>query len=378
MEKLNIIWIVVDNMRYDSFSGRYDANATTPNIDNLCRNGKLFKNTYTSGGRDMWLKEVLGATRNRYKSNPQLLSKFKHAKYNTMWVGKGISTKVAEKFNCYVCKEDSALEVCELFGNKLEKIAQNPFFAVIALDALCSRANLSDKSYALKHNVPSSEVYEVETQKSLACYYANLKDIDLTIGLIREKLKAYDVDKKTIIMLISSGGNMLGSHGYFTDDSFYNECIHIPFVVATLGGGARIKVGESDSLITNKDIFKATLAMSKISKRTIFKGIIASEVDKFSMLKLLQSRKKHLVLSSAKSDISPNKEWRALVSNKGIKYICHPNFDAYLFNLNSDKDEMTNISFDVSEILLKAKMHNKLKIYLKTHRDKFKLPKKYL
>ncbi len=379
MDKLNILWIVVDKLRFDSFSGRYDINAITPNIDNLCRNGMSFSNAYTSGGYSAWINSAIDVKRSLNKCKSPFINKFKNAGYHTSWVGKPISSAIEGLFSSVKIEANSPRNTCDVFCKHLVELKGRPFFSVIAFDALSIKAECKEELLKYRYNVPCSEIYYTKTQQYLADYYASIREIDCSIGLIREQLKTLDMDKNTVIMLMSSGGSMLGSHGSFDDESFYNESVHVPFVIARLGGGERMRIRESEVLVSTKDITQATLALSGIKNIKFSRKNLAKLTMKRKISLIPYAENKSILLKgSASNEGESKKAWCVLVTKDGWKYVCYTDVDAYMFNNKMDAHEMTNMAFDFSKAKVKFKLHTTLKMKLKSQKDNFRLPKYYL
>ncbi|WP_246072540.1 sulfatase family protein [Catenovulum sediminis] len=100
-------------------------------------------------------------------------------------------------------------------------------------------------------NLPEKEFTHQAYQKFLKAYLRCVKGVDDNIGRLIQTLKEIGEYENTIIIYTSDQGMMLGEHDYQDKRWFYEESIHMPFIVHD----PRIKNGpkSSDLLINNTD-----------------------------------------------------------------------------------------------------------------------------
>ena len=73
-----------------------------------------------------------------------------------------------------------------------------------------------------------------------ANYYAFVKEIDVWLGQILDKVDALGLADNTLIIFTSDHGEMLGAHGMREKNVFYEESVHVPLMIRFPG---RIKRG---------------------------------------------------------------------------------------------------------------------------------------
>jgi arylsulfatase len=68
-------------------------------------------------------------------------------------------------------------------------------------------------------------------------YFANVTVIDVEIGRIVGALRRRELDGSTWIIYSSDHGEMLGSHGLFSNMVFYEPAVKVPLIIRPPGGG---------------------------------------------------------------------------------------------------------------------------------------------
>jgi len=73
-------------------------------------------------------------------------------------------------------------------------------------------------------------------QEAMACYYANVTEVDAMWGLVLEKLATLGLEKDTLVVVTSDHGELMGAHGlYCKNISAFEEIYNIPLVMAGPG-----------------------------------------------------------------------------------------------------------------------------------------------
>jgi len=91
----------------------------------------------------------------------------------------------------------------------------------------------------------------------IANYYAFVKEIDIWVGRILDKLDELGLVDNTLVIFTSDHGEMLGAHGMREKNIFYEESVHVPLLMRF---PRRIKPGTTvDAPVSQIDIFATTL-----------------------------------------------------------------------------------------------------------------------
>jgi arylsulfatase A-like enzyme len=65
----------------------------------------------------------------------------------------------------------------------------------------------------------------------VANYYAFVTEIDYWVGKILDKLDELKLSQNTLVVFVSDHGEMLGAHGMRGKFNFYEESVHVPFLI---------------------------------------------------------------------------------------------------------------------------------------------------
>jgi len=81
-----------------------------------------------------------------------------------------------------------------------------------------------------------AQMSDRQRKEAMACYYAQITDLDSQFGRILRRLEDAGVLDETIVVLCSDHGELLGAHGlYCKNIGAFEEAYEIPFVVAGPG-----------------------------------------------------------------------------------------------------------------------------------------------
>lgn len=269
----NIVWIVGEDMGPEL--GCYgDAQAITPNMDRLAREGTQFTHCFTqapvcapsrSGLITGQYPTTIGTHHMRSKlvSPPEMFtSRLQKAGYFVMWPGK-------TDFNFDVPKGafDSTVD-----WTKTRKLPKQPFFAYINLgDSHESSIRMKDKYARFTENLTASEKHAPakmsvppyhpdapEVRRDLANYYDLVTAVDKKVGDILELLETQGVASNTVVVLFGDHGRGLPRSKRWV----YDSGIHVPLIVRWPGN---LKPGTvSDDLVSFIDFAPTMLAVAGI------------------------------------------------------------------------------------------------------------------
>ncbi len=172
----------------------------------------------------------------------------------------------------------------------------------------------------------------------IATYYGLVKEIDDWVGKILDKLDQHGLTDKTLVIFVSDHGEMLGSHGMSAKNIFYEESVHVPFLMRLPGvitAGARVK-----DPVSTRDIFPTILdylgqaPVEGINAESLRGVIEGRETRDFAVAEWRETR-------TVPTYMIRSGDWKLLIS----KLPDAPSIDA-LYNLADDPYEMHNLLFE--------------------------------
>lgn len=184
-------------------------------------------------------------------------------------------------------------------------------------------------------------------------YDTNLAYIDGIVGQIIVKVLSLGLERKTIMVVMSSHGEEFSEHGRFSHEGgSYNELILTPLVIVTPNVGSRIV----DSVTQNIDIAPTILTLVGEKSLTQFQGqsllsLIYGEDDKTERYAVSEFDEPGVGASIQ------NTEWKLILSSIGMV-----TESVDLYNLHRDPTEQTNVASE--EQTITDKLTRKLKIIL--------------
>jgi arylsulfatase A-like enzyme len=189
----------------------------------------------------------------------------------------------------------------------------------------------------------------------IATYYGLVKEIDDWVGKILDRLDHHGLAGNTLVVFTSDHGEMLGAHGMSSKNIFYEESVHVPFLMRLPG---RIAAGSRvESPVSTRDIFPTALdylgqppveGLDSQSLRGVIEG---RETRDFVVSEWRETRSvpTYMIRSGA---------WKLLVS----RIPDAGSLDA-LYNLEDDPFEMKNLLFEgmpESHARIATELKNKL------------------
>lgn len=149
-------------------------------------------------------------------------------------------------------------------------IAPSPYHAMYAAEDMpaprraSSAADEARQHPVLDYYIRTSRLSEfVVDGKGLACelgerdlaqlratYYGMVSEVDHQVGRLIEQLKAWDLYDRTLIVITSDHGEMLGDHWMLGKNGYCDEAFHIPLIVRVPGDEAAAAYGQRRSEFT--------------------------------------------------------------------------------------------------------------------------------
>ncbi len=172
---------------------------------------------------------------------------------------------------------------------------------------------------------------EYATQVHLKEYYALISHLDTQVGEIIAALKASNQLDNTYIIYTADHGLAVGERGLFGKQNMYEESVKAPFII----WGPGIEGGQTvDADIYLQDAMASSLELAGAAKPdyVFFNSII-------DLAKGKQRKSHYEAIYGAYIDS------QRMIKKDGFKLIVYPDAKKIkLFDLASDKDEMSNLS----------------------------------
>ena len=324
--KPNVIWIFGDQHRAQALSYRGDPNVSTPNIDNLARNGMRFDRAISGAPWCCPFRGALltgtypnqnGVTRTPSPldpSIPTIANAFNDAGYHTAYVGKwhvdgsnqrehyvppdrrgnfkywmgyennnnqhevfvyGSDSETPQRLEEYETDGLTSMLLKHLEGHVGEGGDYTPFFASLSVQSphdpyvppthpSPGTRSIHPSDVELRRNVPDVPWIRERAALDVAGYSAMVENLDYNVGRIRDALKKMDIDRETYIVFFSDHGDMLMSHAQSGKSTPWEESVRIPFIVSKVGGRYNMNPGITDAVINHVDIAPTTLGLRGI------------------------------------------------------------------------------------------------------------------
>lgn len=222
-----------------------------------------------------------------------------------------------------------------------------------------------------------------------AIYYGLVTEVDMSIGVILNKLETLGLKDNTIVVFTSDHGEMMGAHNILHKEVMYQDSVRVPLLIRDPKYGFRQRViGKPSNSINIVPTLLKAMGKSNI------------DYDKFFGSSLLDfATKKTLKHDHSFTEWTPNylytlnqrvpdaipgipKRERVKVSYQNIRTVISPEGwklclsdkdKSQLFNLNKDPYEMTNLFYSRDYDNIKNTLANKIFNWQNETHDKLKL-----
>lgn len=300
----NIVYIVIDTLRYDTLGSSGYQRDTSPNIDRIAGEGVLFKRAFSSAP---WTKPSVaslfsGLSPNRHRAVdargalpeavPVMAEILKNEGYRTLFfsgknnfIGKGFNFH--QGFDYYLNRN---LKARKLTGRALSELQTNmeaeqgkPFFVYIHYMDVHLPYNWNRFNYLftpqredalfvpgvsrhkfIKRKTAANKVSAEDKAYIKALYDGQVRYVDENVKKIIEWLKENDLFENTLLVITSDHGEEFWEHKNFEHGhTLYDELIHVPLIVA--GNGLTKEVVERPVRLI--DLLPTVLKMAGIKKR---------------------------------------------------------------------------------------------------------------
>ncbi|MCL4852683.1 MAG: arylsulfatase [Bryobacteraceae bacterium] len=182
-----------------------------------------------------------------------------------------------------------------------------------------------------------------QVRSSRQGYYGSVSFIDEQIGRILDALEKRGMLEETLILYTSDHGDMTGDHNLWRKSYAYEPSARVPMLMRWPAGMLSAKRGQvMANPVELRDLLPTFLDAAGSSP--------ARQLDGASLLSLVKNVGKEWRSEiDLEHDVcySPENHWSALTDGR-MKYIFHArDGEEQLFNLESDRHEMTNLAGDV-------------------------------
>ncbi|MEM7108670.1 MAG: sulfatase-like hydrolase/transferase [Bacteroidota bacterium] len=226
---------------------------------------------------------------------------------------------------------------------------------------------------------------ELPIKELVARYWGLVHQVDLTIGKVLDKLRDADLEENTIVVFTSEHGIMLKKFGQNGKSVMYDQSSRVPFIIKAPGVNP-ISVAQPVSHI---DLVPTLL--------DLFHVPIPGQLQGQSLLPIMHGRKtpestvfmEWIPKGYSALDIKFCPEWASLrdcvaaknaqvrtaVTSDGWKLIWNNTHQSQLFNLNKDREELTNLYQDPAYTKQIEVLEDQILTWQNETNDKYKFSK---
>ena len=177
-----------------------------------------------------------------------------------------------------------------------------------------------------------AEATDAEVLRTKALYYGMVTYVDEEFGRILKKLDELGLREKTIILYTADHGEMLGDHGIWYKNSFYDGSATIPFIWSFPKHLPQGKVVNTPAM--NMDIFPTLCDLCDLPKPAGLEGVSLAPVMKG--------------MDDGKARYALSENYRGGFAGRMIrtaqwKYFFYTNGDEYLYDMQADPGEEHNL-----------------------------------
>ena len=170
-----------------------------------------------------------------------------------------------------------------------------------------------------------------EIEAARRAFYALCTHIDQQLGALIGTIREEGILDNTIIMFTSDHGDMLGNHGLWAKQTFYEWSSGVPMILMGTENDRRIGIDRTDDrLVGLKDVMPTLLDLAGLE--------VPSTVEGMSMVG--DKRRDHLY-----GEFGEVGHCSRMIRDQRYKLIWYPVGNVFqLFDLDEDPDEMTNLA----------------------------------
>lgn len=310
-EQANVVYIFMDDQRYNTIKALGQEDIITPNLDRLAARSFIFSNAYCFGGNTAAVciparnMNMTGNTffhfnggntsGNNPRDNgkgytfPKSMKAAGYETYNREKSGSANLPHIRTQFDYYgdinmVQEQRTGYAARSIINDAIEYLEKDrdtskPFFMYLGIpgphDPRLSAQEFHDmydrEKIPLPENYLPSHPWDIGKSTMLARdemieawpraeeairghiedYFAIITSMDVDIGRLLDKLDQMNLTKETLIIFSSDQGLAIGSHGLMGKQSLYDDVMKVPMMFA----GPGIPQGSSDALMFIHDVY---------------------------------------------------------------------------------------------------------------------------
>jgi choline-sulfatase len=187
----------------------------------------------------------------------------------------------------------------------------------------------------IQYNSPTPEVHDPEKAKAhIAYYYANLAQADDCVGKVLGALHDLGLDEDTIVLYTADHGEMLGNHGLWQKDVFYDPSAGIPLICRVPG-----VTPENAACKTPVSLVQVFATLTDLCGIPHPAGL-----DGSSFADALHNPHETKDAEIFAELGSPGGHRGYMIRSGNYKYCYYPNDMAELYDLSVDPEEMKNLA----------------------------------
>lgn len=113
-------------------------------------------------------------------------------------------------------------------------------------------------------------ISERQARETIAGYYACVSFMDAQVGVLLDTLDQEKLADHTVVILMSDHGFHLGEHGLWAKQSLFEECTHVPLIVAVPGMERAGQV--TPRLVEYVDLYPTLIQLCGLPRRVELEG----------------------------------------------------------------------------------------------------------
>ncbi len=385
----NIIFIVLDCVRYDHLGCYGNSGIKTPAIDSLAREGVLFKNAYShcsmTGPSHLTIFTSTLPITHRLRLNgsaaeievPTMAEILKDNGYATAaFVGAYVLNKRFKFDRGFLFYDDAMTKkpfedwVLKLFGyskkwadTRVNKFSRNADRVTGSAITWLKRISFRSPFFMWLHYFDAHDQFRLP--QPLHYYYFRKRDyrksieyIDSQIGMLVRFLKKKDLFRNTLFIITADHGEVLNEYEFMGKPYrghaalAYNVALRVPLIFS---GNGVMQNKAVDQTFRHVDMLPTMLSLAEIplQKYRHFEG---ESLARYCLEDAIPEKGLDVYAETIQPTAKGLPEWRVLVRGKW-KYIFMPQSkEEFLYDLERDSAEKTNIIHANPEVAAEMKM----------------------
>jgi arylsulfatase len=230
-----------------------------------------------------------------------------------------------------------------------------------------ARAGMPDALYASRRSYDAAElnlssirtacVNEASVRRMRRHYYANITQIDESIGRILAALKAQGLYENALILFTSDHGDHLLDHDLAYKGDLFDEVIKVPLIVKPAGRG---RTAVSHALVSQLDVARYLLEAA---------GVEADDLSGRTLRPLLDGSataiRDYVYAQEGSTCLRPEPEVLTMIPSQEWKLVAFPDpAQGLLFHLADDPGETRNLWDDPAAREMRGRLAGELAAWL--------------